>query len=158
METSFPNTSGPLHEETPSHLAFIGYVNQENVVTSSPLDELLKNFYLDARTPTFKWKPTNDIQVMKVFQNNCLQEVFRDASGVDHAAKRFSHLQLVTHQVVIMKKAKFKIRIKDQNGNQYRTLESYKARELTWKGKTLFTYNCAIFAARSGNLGLTGRM
>lgn len=45
----------------------------------SPLNELFEDMYFDERDVSCRWKPIGDIKVTKVFQDNVLQEVFKDS-------------------------------------------------------------------------------
>ena len=90
------------------------------------------------------------MKVFRVSQDDPLQEVFRDASGVFYATTKLPHLQFVGQQALTMEQSGFDVRIRDANANEYRTLELHEIRALTWNGQPLFTYERAASTARPG--------
>ena len=72
-----------------------------------------------------------EIHVVRVFQDNTLQEVFKDSLRVYYATTRLPHLQFLAQHTLILEKSGLETRLRDHNGNQFRVLEWYEVRALT---------------------------
>ena len=66
----------------------------------SPLEDLFGSFHVDEADYNYEWIPVRQITVVKVSQDDPLQEVFRDLSGVYYATTRMPHLQFVNRQTL----------------------------------------------------------
>ena len=72
---------------------------------TNPLDRLFKNFHVEKVDFRSVWMLMWNIKVFRVSQDDPLQEVFRDASGVFYATTKLLHLQFVVQQVLTMEQS-----------------------------------------------------
>ena len=106
----------------------------------------------DERDVSFEWKPIRDIKVTKVFQDNVLQEVFKDSYEVYYATTRLPHLRFLVQHTLTIEQLGIETRIRDEHGNDYRTLEWNEVRNLTWKGKPLFSFEPPSSTIKPGHV------
>lgn len=88
----------------------------------SSIDKLFDDLGLGKKDESPEWNPIRDISVVRVSQDNTLQEVFKDSSGVYYATTRLPHLQFLAQHTLILEKSGLQTRIRDHNGNQFRAL------------------------------------
>lgn len=112
------------------------------------LDKLFASLHLDEEVESFKWTPIKAIKVTKVFQDDLMQEVFRDSADTYYATTRLTHLQFLVQHTLTLEQSRPDAHIRDEQGNQFRTMEWYEVRDLTWKGKPLFSYVAPTSTAR----------
>ena len=98
-----------------------------------------------------RWKPVREISVSKISQDNPVHDVFQDSSGVYYAMTRLPYFLYIDQHKLIVETTGMDTRIRDQNGNRFWVLAWYEARNLTWKGKPLFTFDPPASTARSGH-------
>ena len=153
--------AGPMSFEVPNPEATTSGLNKIGTSTNptglgldhkSPLDKLFADFHFDEGDESFKWKLIRNINVTKVFQDNVVQEVFRDSSDVYYETTRLPHLQFLVQHTVTLEQLGLETRVRDEHKNHFRTLEWNKVRDLTWKGKPLFSYEPPASTARPGHV------
>ena len=118
VETLRPEAARSKVEATTSTPDLAG-TSGLNETRPSPFDSLFKEFHINEDDFGHDWKPVREIKVVKVFQDNILQEVFRDSTGVYYATTRLPHLQFIVQHTLYGEQAGFESRIKDQSGNQF---------------------------------------
>ena len=75
---------------------------------------------------SFDWKPLREVKVRKVFQDDAMQEVFKDFVDVYYATTKLPHLNLRAQNTLILGQFGIETRIRDTLGNHYRTLEWFE--------------------------------
>ena len=103
---SLANTSRPIPDEARTQKA-------------SLLGKLFDNFHVNEDEFSPLWTPVRNMKVFRVSQDDPLQEVFRDASGVFYATTKLLHLQFVAQQALRMEQSRFDMQIRDTNANEY---------------------------------------
>ena len=86
-----------------------------------------------------------------MFQDDVLQEVFKDSLDVYYATTKLPYLDTPIRHKLTLQKAEDKTRIVDTYGSQFRMLEWYEIRNLKWKGQPLFYVASPTTTARPGD-------
>ena len=81
----------------------------------------------------WEWTHERDFWVVKVFQDDVMQEVFKDPLDVYYATTKLPYLDTPIRHKLTLQKSEGKNRIVDTYGSQFRTLEWYEIRNLKWK-------------------------
>ena len=82
--------------------------------------------YASPTQDSFGWKPIREIKVIKFFQDDAMQEVFKDPIDVYYATTKLPHLNLIVQNILTLEKIRIMTRIRDTFGNHYRNLEWFE--------------------------------
>ena len=88
------------------------------------------------------WKPIRDIVVTKVSQDYGWTEVFKDSDEAYYATTKTPAEQFLFNWAITLEKLNQESRLVDKRGHNYRMLDWTELREMTWKGKPLFSLTC----------------
>ena len=141
-----------------NHEAEMSYKPTSSGESSNPFeDNAFENLGLHEKEPEslsfqfWEWTPMRDIWVVKVLQDDCLQEVFKDSLDVYYATTKLPYLDTPIRHKLTLQKIEDQTRIVDTYGSQFRTLEWYEIRNLKWKGQPLFYVASPTTTARPGD-------
>ena len=151
-----PLPSKPMSGGVPDQEASTSRFGKAGTSTNPYLEKLFADFHFDEGGESFGWQPVRDIKVTKVFQDNVMQEVFKDSSDVYYATTKLPHLQFIVQHTLTIEQMGLDTRVMDEHGNQFRTLEWNEVRDLTWKGKYLFSNVAPEPTARPGHEAYSG--
>ena len=89
---------------------------------------------------TPRWELVKTIQVTQVPQDESIMIVYRDAIETYYATTCIPRLEMpYMHELVVERLKGVSHRIQDKWGNEFRSLDWFEIKALTWIGKPLFT-------------------
>ena len=104
------------------------------------------------------WEIVQYISVTMVSQDDPIKVVYKDTQEGYYATTRLPTLDLpIAHVLVVEKLVGHRNHIKDQRGNEYRTMEWTKIRNLRWQGRLLFQEVSLGATARPGEMAYHGQ-